>query len=442
MKFFTHYWSNDTWFANRGEPLDYVAGNQFTARGVEVGDTIYVVTVLAGRLYLGGKMIVDSHCDRVEAARRLPYDAEELWEANEYLIAERATPLGLSREVSSEVVRALKFVSGGETRSPVFTRPGHLSEQTMRGVRQLTANSAAALDALLPQAEPIMNTSEERSGKPWSNEEVDLTVRDYFEMLIKWLDGRKFNKTDHRLALQPRLQGRTEASIEYKHQNISAALFDLELPYLPGYRPARNYQQLLRAKVLELLDGDPSLRARLVGAATTVQPPNLAEIDINSVFVAPPKPNRRISSNVRNQQRTGPPIDFGILDAQNRALGAQGEQYVLDLEKKRLLTANREDLASSVEMVSQTRGPDAGYDIRSFEKDGTEIHIEVKTTNGSNNTPFLITLNEVRASEALCESYRVYRVFDFSQEPKIYVLCGSVRQSCSLEPQLFRGRPA
>lgn len=179
MKFFTHYWSNNTWSANRDseEPLDYIAGNQFSTRGVEVGDTIYVVTVLEGKLYLGGKMTVGYHCGPVEAARRLPYDAADLWEANEYLIAERATPLDLSREVSSQLVQSLSFVTEkGMTRSPIFSRPGHLNEQTMRGVRQLTANSAAALDALLPQAEPITNTSEALAGKSWSNEEVDLTM--------------------------------------------------------------------------------------------------------------------------------------------------------------------------------------------------------------------------------------------------------------------------
>ena len=62
MKNFTHYWRNDTWEFNRsitheGELLDHIAGNIFVQRGVEIGDTIYVVTVSKGKLYLCCKII-------------------------------------------------------------------------------------------------------------------------------------------------------------------------------------------------------------------------------------------------------------------------------------------------------------------------------------------------------------------------------------------------
>jgi len=46
-------------------------------------------------------------------------------------------------------------------------------------------------------------------------------------MLAAELAGAPYNKAAHRRALLPRLQNRSEQSIEFKHANISAALLDV-----------------------------------------------------------------------------------------------------------------------------------------------------------------------------------------------------------------------
>ena len=61
----------------------------------------------------------------------------------------------------------------------------------------------------------------------------------------------------------------------------------------------------------------------------------------------------------------------------------------------------RNDLAESVRWVSDLDGDGAGYDIRSFEPDGSERLIEVKTTNGWDRTPFHISRNELAVAEAV-----------------------------------------
>ncbi len=60
----------------------------------------------------------------------------------------------------------------------------------------------------------------------WSIKEVELIVLDYFLMLSDELDGKPINKTFHRDGLK-KLINRTDGSIEYKHQNISAVLAKL-----------------------------------------------------------------------------------------------------------------------------------------------------------------------------------------------------------------------
>ena len=62
------------------------------------------------------------------------------------------------------------------------------------------------------------------------------------------------------------------------------------------------------------------------------------------------------------------------------------------------LAAGRTDLAQRIRWVSHVDGDGAGYDIQSYEIDGDERLIEVKTTNGWERTPFHITRNELAVS--------------------------------------------
>lgn len=80
---------------------------------------------------------------------------------------------------------------------------------------------------------------------PWSAEEDRAIVRDYLDMMAAHGRGEKVNKTATRRALLPRLNGRSESSVEFKRCNVSAVLADMGRAWLPGYRPAANYQKSL-----------------------------------------------------------------------------------------------------------------------------------------------------------------------------------------------------
>ena len=82
---------------------------------------------------------------------------------------------------------------------------------------------------------------EGKIGTPWSDDELDAIIADYFAMLDAELSRRAYVKTKHSAALMERI-GRTHRSVEFKHQNISAVLNELGLPRIPGYKPKRNYQ--------------------------------------------------------------------------------------------------------------------------------------------------------------------------------------------------------
>jgi hypothetical protein len=59
---------------------------------------------------------------------------------------------------------------------------------------------------------------------PWSRDEVELIVADYFAMFEAELRGDDVNKADHNRRLRTRLNNRSKGSVEFKHANISAVL--------------------------------------------------------------------------------------------------------------------------------------------------------------------------------------------------------------------------
>src|SRR5262249_37531993 len=132
---------------------------------------------------------------------------------------------------------------------------------------------------------------EEKQAHPdWSEEEVSLIVADYFTMLEKELLGKPFNKAEHRRSLAPKLAGRSDGSIEFKHANISAVLTGLGLPYVEGYKPRGNYQSLLAQEVQAFLGKNPTFLEQLAEAPTVNPDKALASDvpDLDKVIEDPP----------------------------------------------------------------------------------------------------------------------------------------------------------
>jgi len=122
-------------------------------------------------------------------------------------------------------------------------------------------------------------------------------------------------------------------------------------------------------------------------------------------------------------------------------LGTAEEEFVIRYERARLLDAGCEFLAHRIEHTSKVRGDHEGYDVLSFETDGTERLIEVKTTKYGRETPFFVTRNEVAASERHAAKYNVYRMFSFRREPRLYLLRGAIAPSCHITAQSFLALP-
>jgi hypothetical protein len=238
--------------------------------------------------------------------------------------------------------------------------------------------------------------------------------------------------------LQALLPARNRGSIEYKLRNVSAVLDEERLPFIDGYKPARNFQAELRQVVLDWVRAHRSVAEELASYGDAPPPAVFPSSRLRDVLVERPSKTATRSSRGGLELSQG---EWGALrDAQLRSLGEAGERWVTVLERAELEAIGRADLARQVEWTSRDRGDGFGYDITSFEPDGSPVHIEVKTTNLGPRSPFFVTRNEVAKSEELSRSYRLYRVFNFAREGRVFVVPGSVKEGFLIEPMVYEAR--
>src|ERR1700692_300975 len=247
----------------------------------------------------------------------------------------------------------------------------------------------------------------------WTGEELDLIVSDYFLMLRDEAAGVSFNKAEHNRLLRANID-RSEGSIEFKHQNISAVLQQLGLPRIRGYMPATNYQKAIIAAIDRYLSQNPVALHPERRAGGLAERPGLFVETPPMLLPVKPRPE-----DIERLVRKFNPVER---DFRNRKLGREGEELVFQFERERLERLDRADLAKRIRWISEEDGDGAGYDILSFDTKGKERFLEVKTTVGSDTTPFYITRNELSLSSERPDAFRLCRVFEFSSQPRMFEL--------------------
>ncbi len=267
--------------------------------------------------------------------------------------------------------------------------------------------------------------------KPWTDQENDLIVADYFAMLQEEIAGRTYNKTERNRKLQQQID-RNKGSIEFKHQNISTILQGLGEIWIKGYKPKENIQKSLVDAVARWLADNPDWLER--------EPELSDEWDETSLipFITPPTlSNQPPPKELERMQHLVRKLNWAERDERNRKLGRAGEKRALAHERERLKRAGRDDLAQQIRWVSEEDGDGAGYDIASFSPEGESRLIEVKTTNGWERTPFHITGNELRVANERKNEWCLMRIWSFSREPKAFELRPPLERHVSLTPTSF-----
>lgn len=246
-------------------------------------------------------------------------------------------------------------------------------------------------------------------GADWAHWQNDLLVAAYFDLHARQLADEYVNKAKLYRDLSAAI-ARVPKSIERKMQNVSAVLEALGYDWASGLAPSRKYQTALTEAVQRYLDSHPAIAYEQVVPSGAVAQP----IEIAAPVLYPPKPVdpslERIARKYNRAER----------DFQNRETGRIGEEYIFNLERKRLTDAGLPKLAEQVEWTARDKGDGVGYDIKSFNGAGEERLLEVKSTTGNDRTPFFITKAEYEVAERNPASWRLVRLFDLNKQPTFF----------------------
>lgn len=126
----------------------------------------------------------------------------------------------------------------------------------------------------------------------------------------------------------------------------------------------------------------------------------------------------------------GTHINFVGKAQRDKQIGDRGELLVLEYERQICPPKYRK----KVEHVSITQGDGLGYDILSFDENGNEKYIEVKTTTSGFFAPFYVSKAELALSELKPSQYYLYRLFNFdgtANRAYFEVIQGSLQSMCN-----------
>jgi len=272
----------------------------------------------------------------------------------------------------------------------------------------------------------------------WSNTEIELIIADYFNMLSAEFKGESYSKAQHRRALMPLLNNRSEGSVEFKHQNISAVLIELGQPYIKGYLPRFNYQQMLKEEIIDYLNQNLKIEDQFRLFSDKIIELKKSDFNFNRFIVEPPKAS--IVAEPRTTYHRNPiKINYLEREQRNQKLGLLGEELVIRFEKWHLIHQGKEKLAEQVRWISKEEGDGAGFDILSRNLNGTDKYIEVKTTKLAKETPIFFSKNELDFSVNNSRNFHLYRLFNFEEQAKMFMKNGALNQICRSVPVFFKG---
>ena len=157
-----------------------------------------------------------------------------------------------------------------------------------------------------------------------------------------------------------------------------------------------------------------------------------------------PEPETTISDEIQSSdlKSNGETVDFTPRvinhiknNIENKRIGDLGERWVFKKEKEYLKDNGKLKLADKVKHVAKDQGDGLGFDILSFDLDGNEKYIEVKTTKGNLKSVFYVTRNELERSKIEKEKYFLYRVYDYNENTetaKILKIQGELTSFCDI----------
>lgn len=155
-------------------------------------------------------------------------------------------------------------------------------------------------------------------------------------------------------------------------------------------------------------------------------------------FITPTKEETVQSTILTTRPETidfrGRTVNFIQNGIENKRIGDLGELWVMKYEAQKLQQINKPDLIPDIKHTSKDEGDGTGFDIQSFDENGNEIFIEVKTTKGPKDSVFFVTQTELKRSIKEKENYYLYRLYNYNESndsADLLIISGDLTNLCS-----------
>ncbi len=202
-----------------------------------------------------------------------------------------------------------------------------------------------------------------------------------------------------------------------KYISIPIKVFNATVGYLPNYI-VQGFAHLKEDRIEKITEQYGSVESMLelfvdkdseempsVGDKLYINVPH----EMSPIIVENPKLTPYVAKERLNKKIIKKKIDYILRNKNNSITGSKGEEIVLKKEKEILEKAGRKDLADRVVRVS-IDDDSLGYDILSFDAEGKEKYIEVKSTTTNNGfIRFFVSINEYSIGKNK-ENYFIYFV--------------------------------
>lgn len=159
-----------------------------------------------------------------------------------------------------------------------------------------------------------------------------------------------------------------------------------------------------------------------------------ANIDFSKVLVGPPKSKSKSAQLEVQRTSRGKIIDYQKRSRDNDVVGNLGEEFALAYERWRL--RERPHLSAKIKHVAATDDT-LGYDIESFELDGTPRFVEVKGTLGELDNRFFVSRNELECAKRLGAKYVLLRVARLCDQPICHEMRFPFDDEITLNPEIY-----
>ena len=207
---------------------------------------------------------------------------------------------------------------------------------------------------------------------------------------------------------------------------------NLGLEYQAVFRPQRLTEYIFNVDSIHrgLYVGDGSFSDSTktkdhAPSALTVPPGNAHGEVLILEMASTPRAKKRVSKSQLAAFEKGDwerladlsPEEFEAIRRRCVEIGDRGEYFVFQYEKRRLRKAGKSAFSMKVDWISR-RAIGRGYDIKSYEDDGSPRLIEVKATTGKGMT-FLMSDKEWRVASREKAAYYIYRIVNVDTTPTL-----------------------